>query len=150
MQRYGVTLFIAIFMLLIMTVTSCGAVVIIQMIEKDDFIAPVQGALVYSNGTPIAITDEEGSLQAVSPGSDSWSVRPETSGSEILEGSIGPKTDEPLVELQQAEPSLSVHLCDADTMAPLAGVNATLAGEVAPTSAISDQNGTAVCPVQAK
>lgn len=150
MQRYGVTLFIAIFMLLIMTVTSCGAVVIIQVIEKDDFIAPVQGALVYSNGTPIGKTDEEGLLQVLSPGSDSVPLRVEKSGYDTWEGSIGPKTDELLVELQKAELSLSVHLYDADTMDPLAGVNVTLAGEVAPTSVVSDQNGTAVFPVQAK
>lgn len=97
MQRYGVTLFIAIFMLLIMTVTSCGAVVIIQVIEKDDFIAPVQGALVYSNGTPIGKTDEEGLLQVLSPASDSVPLRVEKSGYDTWEGSIGPKTDELLV-----------------------------------------------------
>jgi len=150
MQRYGVTLFIAIFMLLIMTVTSCGAVVIIQVIEKDDFIAPVQGALVYSNGTPIGKTDEEGLLQVLSPASDSVPLRVEKSGYDTWEGSIGPKTDELLVELQKGELSLSVHLYDADTMDPLAGVNVTLEGEVAPTSVVSDQNGTAVFPVQAK
>ena len=150
MQRYGVTLFIAIFLLLLMTVTFCGAVVIIQVIEKDDFIAPVQGALVYSNETPIGKTDEEGLIQVLSPASDSVPLKVEKFGYDTWEGTFGPKTDELLVELQKAELSLAVHLYDADTMNPLAGVNVTLDGQGETQSVLSDQNGTAVFPVQAR
>ncbi|MBP7121395.1 MAG: carboxypeptidase regulatory-like domain-containing protein [Methanolinea sp.] len=150
MQRCGGTLFIAIFIVLVMTVTSCGAVVMIQVVEKGEFVAPVQGALVYSNGTPIGKTDEEGLIEALSPTGDSVPLRVEKYGYDPWEGTIGPKTDEVFVELQRAELSLSVHLYDADTMDPLAGVNVTLEGEEATTSALSDQNGTAVFPVQAR
>ena len=150
MQRCGVNLFIAIFFVLILTATSCGAVVIVQVVEKGAQVAPVPGALVYSNGTLIGKTDEEGLIEAVSPASDSVPLRVEKFGYDTWEETIGPKTDEVLVELRKAEIFLSAHLYDADTMDPLTGVNVTIEGEGANKSVVSDQNGTAMFTVQAR
>jgi len=46
MQRFGIPLFIAALIILITTVASRRAVVIIQVLEEGNFIAPIQGALV--------------------------------------------------------------------------------------------------------
>jgi hypothetical protein len=150
MQRVGEYLFIAIFFVLIFTGTACGATVLVQVYEKGEKITPLQGALVYANGTLIGKTDAGGTIEFFTPGTETIPLKIEKFGYDVWDGDIGKSNTEVLVELEKTKIALSVHLYDADTMDPVTGANLTVKGGGSESSALSDSNGTASFTVQAR
>jgi hypothetical protein len=150
MQRSGDYLFIALVVVLFFTGIACGATVLVQVFSTEEKITPVQGALVYANGTLIGKTDAAGTLDFLSPGTDTTPLKVEKFGYDSWDGELGKNTTEVLVELQKAEVALSVHLYDTDTMEPVPGVNLTIEGRGQVSSALSDSNGTAGFAVPAR
>jgi len=150
MQRCGVNLFIAIFFVLIITGIAWGAAVTVQVFEKEENITPLAGALVYANNTLIGKTDNSGTIEVFSPGTEVIPLKVEKFGYDPWEGDIGENTTQILVELQKAKIALSVHLYDADTMDPVPGVSVTLEGDGSDSRVVSDSNGTAGFVVQSR
>jgi hypothetical protein len=150
MPRCGVYFFIAIFFVLIFTGAACGAAVFVQVFEKEENITPVEGALVYVNNTLIGKTDDTGSIEVFSPGTEVIPLKIEKFGYDAWSGDIGTNATQILVELQKAKIGLSVHLYDADTMEPVPGVRVTLEGDGSERIVASDSNGTAGFMVQAR
>jgi len=143
MQRSGDYLIIVLVILLFFTGIACGGTVLVQVFSTEEKITPVQGALVYANGTLVGKTDAAGTLDFLFPGTDTTPLKVEKFGYDSWDGEIGKNTTEVLVELQKAKVTLSVHLYDADTMEPVPGVNLTIEGRGSDSSALSDSNGTA-------
>jgi hypothetical protein len=150
MQRCGVNLFIAIFFVLIVTGIAWGAAVTVQVFEKEENITPLAGALVYANNTLIGKTDDSGTIEVFSPGTEVIPLKVEKFGYDPWEGDIGENTTQILVELQKAKIALSVHLYDADTLDPVPGVSVTLEGDGSDSRVVSDSNGTAGFVVQSR
>jgi hypothetical protein len=150
MQRCGVNLFIAIFFVLTVTGIAWGAAVTVQVFEKEENITPLAGALVYANNTLIGKTDDSGTIEVFSPGTEVIPLKVEKFGYDPWEGDIGENTTQILVELQKAKIALSVHLYDADTLDPVPGVSVTLEGDGSDSRVVSDSNGTAGFVVQSR
>jgi len=150
MQRFGDYLFIALFLVLIFTGSACGTTVLVQVYEKEEKITPLQGALVFANGTLIGKTDAAGSIDFYTPGTEVIPLKVEKFGYDAWNGDIGKSATEVLVELEKTKVALSVHLYDADTMDPVTSANVTVEGGGSNSSALSDSNGTALFTVQAR
>lgn len=150
MSRCGVYFFIAIFFVLILTGSACGAAVLVQVFEKEENITPVEGALVYANNTLVGKTDDTGTIEVFSPGTEVIPLTVEKFGYDAWEGDIGRNTTQILVNLQKTKIALSVHLYDADTMDPVPGVSVALEGDGSESTVTSDSNGTAGFVVQAR
>jgi hypothetical protein len=143
MQRCGVYLLASLLLIAICSGSVSGGSVLIQVVETNGNITPIQGAAIYSNGTLAGKTDKGGSFELVFPGTEPASLRIEKFGYDSWSGAAGANATMVTVELQRSKMALLVHVYDADTMDPVEGAGVTLESGGIENVTASDTEGTA-------